>query len=495
MMTTEVTHEPNAAGSSPHVIIRASAGTGKTHRLSSRFLKLLFDGHAVDRILATTFTRKAAGEILERVIKRLADSTVNEHDRTLLGSEVGDPELSIERCRTPLAELTRALNRIRVSTLDSFFGNLARTFGLELGLPPGWEILDQHDDFRLRRVALERMLAENQSNEISELLHLLNKGEAKRSINRMLLDTISDAYELYQETLPDGGTAWHTIPQMPMLNETQMAPLISDLRSLSIGNSRVRDAHEKAIERVENEDWDNYLKTGLAPKILNDEDKYSSWKITPEVRAAYQAVTRQAVAVKLDQLTKQTEGAYRLARSFDEKYDQLKLDNEAILFNDVPVKLRQVGGNTGNRRIAYRMGSSTDHLLLDEFQDTSGTQWNAIAPFAKTITESVDSTKSFFCVGDTKQAIYGWRGGQAIILDSLSEQLENVSIESLNLSRRSSPEVIDTVNQIFSKMHRHDGLDQYEAPIRSWCDAFPTHETAKEDMPGYACMYVADEAA
>ncbi len=237
----------SAALGNPHVVIRASAGTGKTHRLSSRFLKLLADGHAVDRILATTFTRKAAGEILERVIKRLADSTVRDQERRLLGSEIGDSELTIERCQLLLAGLTRSLHRVRISTLDSFFGSLARTFGLELGLPPGWEILDPHDDFRVRRVALERMLADNQSKEVTELIYLLNKGEAKRSINHMLLSTINDAYELYQETLPDGGTAWHALPRMPILNGDKLAPVMRAFEAISIGNAKAREAHEKAI--------------------------------------------------------------------------------------------------------------------------------------------------------------------------------------------------------------------------------------------------------
>ncbi len=119
-------------------IIRASAGTGKTFQLSNSFLQLLFGGAESDSILATTFTRKAAGEILDRVFARLADAALDDAKLAALSQQLALPLLDAAQCRRALAEMVRRLHRLRVGTLDSFFIEIARCFCLELGLPPGW---------------------------------------------------------------------------------------------------------------------------------------------------------------------------------------------------------------------------------------------------------------------------------------------------------------------------------------------------------------------
>ena len=88
-----------------NVIIRASAGTGKTFQLSNRFILLLNAGAPVDQILATTFTRKAAGEILERVLERLATAATNDDAHRQLAEQLNDPSLSRARCLILLQQL------------------------------------------------------------------------------------------------------------------------------------------------------------------------------------------------------------------------------------------------------------------------------------------------------------------------------------------------------------------------------------------------------
>ena len=126
----------------PDIVIRASAGTGKTYQLASRFLQLLDADVAPESILAATFTRKAAGEILERILSTLASAAINEKKRGELADAIGSQQLTSERCRELLAKLTRRLHRLQVGTLDSFFAKLASSFSLELGLPPGWRIAE-----------------------------------------------------------------------------------------------------------------------------------------------------------------------------------------------------------------------------------------------------------------------------------------------------------------------------------------------------------------
>jgi ATP-dependent helicase/nuclease subunit A len=126
---------------------------------------------------------------------------------------------------------------------------------------------------------------------------------------------------------------------------------------------------------------------------------------------------------------------------------------------------------------------------LDEFQDTSPEQWRVLQPLAQRVTAGQQT--SFFCVGDVKQAIYGWRGGVAEIFDAIDRQLNGLEPKSLNVSYRSSPAVIETVNRVFAGITNHPNLRQASAAVRRWCERFETHQTARSDLPGYAQLQTA----
>src|SRR6185369_15894541 len=108
-----------------HLLLRASAGTGKTHQLSNRYLALLLGGADPETILATTFTRKAAHEILERILERLADGARGKPELAGLEAEIGRVPTA-EECLDHLARLLRGMDRLRVGTIDAFFAQLAR---------------------------------------------------------------------------------------------------------------------------------------------------------------------------------------------------------------------------------------------------------------------------------------------------------------------------------------------------------------------------------
>ena len=169
----------------PHRLILASAGTGKTFALSGRFLQLLLGGVPPERVLATTFTRKAAGEILDRVLERLADAVVDGGKRAELEEQVGRA-LDPAELRAALASLTRRLDRFRVRTLDAFFLQLAQLFSLDLGLPPDWSIAEEPTDRALQREALSRALARSAHGELVELRGWPQRAEGWRAVDQVL---------------------------------------------------------------------------------------------------------------------------------------------------------------------------------------------------------------------------------------------------------------------------------------------------------------------
>ena len=156
------------------------------------------------------------------------------------------------------------------------------------------------------------------------------------------------------------------------------------------------------------------------------------------------------------------------------------------------------------------MDGAIDHILLDEFQDTSPVQWQVLRPLAKQVTDyTVDpnlpiedqrAERSFFCVGDKKQAIYGWRGGVAEIFDAVASQLPGVEIDHIDESYRSSQVVIDFVNNVFKNIARHPTLGSTSSSnpsdqdfhraraLQRFAAEFPEHRTAKKNLAGYVRM-------
>ena len=476
----------------PNVVIRASAGTGKTFQLSNRFIGLALAGEPYDTILATTFTRKAAGEILDRVLFRMAEAALDKESCGKLAEHVGDPELDRPRCLRMLRDMVGQLHRLRVGTLDSFFIQVAQSFSLELGLPPGWQIVDEIVDRGLRAEAVRTMLRDQSTQDTTRLMHLLTKGEASRSVSQQIGQLVGDLYHLYLEAPAE---AWQSLPRQKTLNPVELQAALDMLAEVEIPDGKqFAKARDQDLDNVRNERWEAFLGKGLGSKLLDGSGVYYRKANPPDLAAAYQPLLQHAKAVLVGQIAAQTEATHKLLERFDGAYQQLKTRRRALRFEDVTGRL----GDTwvGNRldEVVYRLDAHLSHLLLDEFQDTSVLQWRVLRPFARRVVDR-SGRRSFFCVGDVKQAIYGWRGGVAEIFEALDDELDHLEPESLNKSWRSSPVVIDTVNRVFEDLTGNAVLQKYAAAAGQWSDRFDEHTTARMELPGYCRMVAAPRAA
>jgi len=247
----------------PRLLIRASAGTGKTFQLSSRYIALL-RRNSPERILSSTFTRKAAGEILERILLRLARAVVQPKSLHELAMSIDAPTLSRQECLTMLEEFTRHLHRVRICTLDAFFSQLAGSHALELGFPSGWRILDPVEVGQLRAQALEEMLHEGDQQELVQLMHLLDKGDSSRSVSGLMHQTINDLYHVFVESSPE---AWNRFPEHHFLSEEHRTELLEKLQLVQVSQKRMQTALAKDAAAIRQELWDEFLKKGLLPKI------------------------------------------------------------------------------------------------------------------------------------------------------------------------------------------------------------------------------------
>lgn len=452
---------------------------------------MLAAGQATDSILAATFTRKAAGEIADRALRRLADAALDDRAAAELAEQIGRPEIDAPRAGQLLASLVRSMHRLRIGTLDSFFVQLAGAYSLELGLPPGWSIGEAVADARLRTEALHALLARHPE-EVTVLMHALTAGEANRSVDEQLRDVIAEMYAAYLE-LPR--EAWQRLPRQPQLDAAELAATLVALEAAPLpADKRAAPARDANCRAAREGDWMTLLTKGLTAKVAAKENTFHGKDLGPALVESCRRLVDHAQAVVVGKLAGQTEAAYELLDRFHGEYLRLKQATRQVRFDDLTWRLsRRELAATLEERFS-RLDGGVDHLLLDEFQDTSPPQWDVLRPFAARTCQAGARGRSYFCVGDVKQAIYGWRGGEAEIFDAMTHDLPGLETKSLATSFRSAPEVIHAVNAVFAGLIANPAIAKLSRGVAGWLAGFETHSTAREKSPGYVRMMTAPAA-
>jgi ATP-dependent helicase/nuclease subunit A len=469
--------------------IRASAGTGKTYSLSIQFIGLLDAGVPVDQILATTFTRKAAGEITGRLFERLAKAVLDAGERATLATNLGKESLDIERCRELLLQLTRDLHRIRVGTLDSYFAQVARSYCFEMGLPPDWSIIVpvRHDE--LVSASIEEVMRSHLRDNPGRLEHLLPFADSQRSLSKLVRDAVTYHYSLYRDTTQD---CWSAVKNQGLLSDSELTTLIESIREAPFPEHQgVQKTRNSDLDRFAEKNWERFLTVGIPVAIAkadNDSKVKSNRQPIPAATIAlYRRLTGHAVAVLLQPVLRQTAATFDLLDHYHNSYFPAKHQDGSLTFNDVTFALHDYLAQDDSLRPGFRLDATVEHLLLDEFQDTSLLQWNVLLPLAKHVTASTTTAqpRSFFCVGDTKQAIFGWRGGRREIFDAVNDDLdEPLEGDDLTKSYRSAQPIMDAVNHVFTNLTNHPNLDDLLPAIKSWQAGFPLHTTVHKDLSG-----------
>ncbi len=305
-------------------------------------------------------------------------------------------------------------------------------------------------------------------------------------------DLVEELHEIYLDAPPD---AWNAIARRRLLDDNELQTALGGLADAPLPEgSRFASGRKRDLANARNADWTAFLTSGISGKIAAGETHYYRKPIGAMLTEAYRPLVDHAAAFLLNRIVSQTEATGHLLERFDAVYRRLKLRRHAMRFHDVTKMLS--GASLADRmdEVEYRLDGCIGHLLLDEFQDTSPAQWRVLRTFAGRLVHSAEKG-SFFCVGDVKQAIFGWRGGVAEIFDTLEEELPWLESEPLNQSYRSSPPVIDTVNQVFANLTGNPALQKHPEAARRWAARYEKHTTVHAGMPGYCRLFTAPPAA
>ena len=488
----------------PYEIVLASAGSGKTHRLTLRAIGLLVRGVPIDRLLASTFTRKAAGEILDRILGRLAKAASSEEETAALAADLAAQgvrvSISPDQVCDILAGAVERFDRVRVQTLDSFFDSLARHLALDLDVPPGWRIAEDHEDALLRELAAERALAALPDDDRLTLLDLLTTKQAIGSdIRGPLLDAIDDclgAFMLAGRSLAPFGMIKPTTAPLPEAEVLVLAEAIESAElPVNASNGQPskpwKNAVAKVAELIRREDWRGLLATTIVGSLRKSPPTYSRHELTGRLAVLLTAARDHAASLVIAALAQRNLAAGALTAAFDREYRSLQESLGLIRFEDVPHLLAEAANGDRLRELLYQLDGRIDHLLLDEYQDTSVVQERLMLPVMDELLEKPD--RSVFVVGDPKQSLYGWRHAEPELLETLGAR-RSIAVTTLETSWRCAQAVLDAANEVFAAVTHCPMLSQppLDRVAQQWAERYRPHTAQHGERSGLVRLEVGD---
>lgn len=469
-------------------IIRASAGTGKTHALVRRYLWLLANGAEPERIAAMTFTRKAAGEFFGRILQKLAE--IAKHPERAKGyvEELTGPGASVL-----LRKMLRRMDRLRLGTIDGFFAAMAQCLPFELGLTGQAALMGEEEGVQAREDVLDellltvtRMKEKDALDELRESWKDASHGSEQNKPAETLLKWIGKLHGYFAECSDRerwGGESviWPEGDAKFALADGDMAAGIAQLEcvlDLSAFNKQAIQKWEDffALARARH-DADKITKT-VIEYMLKDERRghdqlreggaeWFMWKsavLDQKTGAALADVLDSIVARSLRVHSRRSTAQYNVLRLYETIYHRLVRSRGRLVFSDLgwllSGRIRAAGMSDEAWRerwselraaMEFRMDSRYDHWLLDEFQDTSERQWEVLAPLLEEARQDSEGRRSVFLVGDLKQSVYLWRQAEPELFRHVEKSWagERLEMRPLNESYRSCPQVLKMVNAIF----------------------------------------------
>ena len=425
--------------------LSASAGSGKTFALASRYLTLLFRGVSPSDILAVTFTNKAANEMKERIIKYLQypDDDMFE----LISKESQIPKDTLYKNRKMI--LDRFLKSdVYIVTIDAFINKILRKFSWYVNVGSDFDIGDENVD-----VVVGEFLKSLNNKEFEELITISQREEKMRN---SMIEYFEEFYNKDKE-LPKITLQTYTLDETKAWNSFcrfKDAVILSPVASNKVKNMfnkicKLEDLADNLDKGWFNKEIEEYK---LLSKVLKDNPNIKT--LFDNMRLNVSEYFRLFYLNKEAQLLNIILNLYKKYK--DAKY-LYKLQNNVFDFKDIEhlvysLLLEKNFVEDIRSFIYFRLDSKIEHILIDEFQDTSTTQWRIFEPLVEEIVSGIgvdDKLKSFFYVGDTKQSIYRFRGGQKELFDYVANRF-SMKVDSLPFNYRSKENIVNFVNGIFN---------------------------------------------
>lgn len=505
-----------------NLLVLASAGSGKTFCLSDRIIALAAMGVAPEKIVALTFTRKAAGEFADAILKKLAEAASDEKSGRELSERISAENVDFTEL---LETLVKSLPKLSLGTMDAFFARVVKSFQYELGITGGkFELLEGEVAITAQDELMENLLDGGLDTAFEEeFVEIFRRATAGKESSLVLEDLrkfIANWQSIY---ISRSDLKWGpaTLSQHDIVDwEKEKMGLIESIRrdwpNVVTTDKRQQAAFESMMNSFEQHtigsgsfDKATSLLKNTMEAVSDSEGAievsfYKPLSITGIAAQNLRKLITLAAHCEFAAALSRTRGIHQVIRSYDGLMERELRSRGRLGFDDVK-RLMGAWMKTEDARlrreaIDYRLDATYQHWLLDEFQDTSQDEWNGLEPW---IDEALtDQAASVFVVGDKKQAIYAWRGGEVGLFNKLIETYRGekgdplaLQIDTMAESWRSCPEVLGLVNQVCGDATTITEL--FGDAATGWNSGWEQHVSAKplaaKEKAGHARVEMVDE--
>ena len=475
------------------IILKASAGTGKTYRLSLEYIANLIRGVNYKNIVVMTFTKKATAEIKERIYDFLYQIAFEKYDWIGLEESLkelygfSDSEILKENLQNVYFEMIKNKDEIRIYTIDGFTNRIFKnTIAPYFGIY-NYETIDKEEDEfyndilikiiensyyfeKFKFILNEEKDRKNISTYVKIVKSLLDMqekfllaGDNYKEVNLILRNNkssrsfVENFENIFENVKKIAEIKGKTTTEILSVKFTDLFKKFEELNQDSFDTSSVQN---KKIELIlEKSDdifakgniWNGKKTGGKDAKDLLDE------------MAEEQEILRGKISNYIfnEEVLPTDKKIKELAKIIFDIAEQMKLNTKRFTHTDIStytykfifdkelgfVKTDNNNSSTVTEDFLELIGGQIDTIMIDEFQDTSILQW-------KILELLLSSAKNIICVGDEKQSIYNWRGGEKELFENL-ENLIGGNVQNLEKSYRSYKQIIENVNKIFTNYNEN----------------------------------------
>lgn len=477
-------------------VYKASAGSGKTFRLAVEYIKLMIKNpeSAHKGILAVTFTNKATEEMKERIMSHLygiwkgLDDSKDYVNRVTEELNMSREEVG-KRAGIALSHLIHDFDRFRVETIDKFFQRVLRNLAHELGLPANLRV--GLNDKQVEKIAVDQMI-ERLSDKDKELgwiidyiSHKISENKSwnvTKSIKSFGMTIFKDTYKEKREEINSvvGNDEYFRSFFSSMRRiitdfENQMAMFEPRFRAILDENDV--DASELsttlcghftklankvfAKEKLETKTFTKALDDHTAwvtkamakkrPELLDIAEEH----LTPLLREANECYLKGIKRYNTAKMSLTFINQLRLLGAIEKRVGEVNANANRFLLSDTQQLLAQFIKDSDSPFIYEKTGTQINHIMIDEFQDTSTVQWENFLVLLKDCMSranpDVSDVAQNLIVGDVKQSIYRWRSGDWQLLNNIESFFgeKQLKVEPMNYNYRSAKNIIRFNNAFF----------------------------------------------
>ena len=495
-------------------VYKSSAGSGKTFTLVKEYVKLLIKRpQDFKHILAITFTNKATEEMKTRILKALEEMGAGKETQlfkilaTELAAELTPLNIQ-QRAEEAYDLIIHNYGRFEVSTIDSFFSRVLKSFARELDLPLSYEV-EMNTSMALQEAMNELFKSLDDNKQVRQWLTQYAKEQIESDKSWNVDQQIEKlGGNLFRESFQDGFSGLNlSFDELKKIIES----LRSDIKSFEVqlkkyGNEALDLISQHGLQVADFSGGQNRSVANTFVKLTNKDYKLTSTFIKTVNGDSNWYAQKSDKKAEIDQLVSGRFGeisrgivdfiednesdynsakailknvyAFGLLEELNKYLKEYRDEHNVMLISDTNIILKDILEQADAPFIFEKLGSFYKHIMIDEFQDTSNFQWNNLKPL---IINALSEDNEVLIVGDVKQSIYRFRGGNMrLLLSQVKQELgafyPKEADQVLNDNWRSLSSIVNFNNNLFGKLPEAFGKNESLHDTTLFTQAYENHE-------------------